>query len=133
MNDLRTGFLQRHRKLLFDPIDLAPPPVKRVCPERGEEDPTTEIPLSATTHSDEVGSSAATAVQPDAAGSVIVAKAQLDVPGPSAAAVTQPGTTAHSNTSTAVETRGTEEVPEAAIDEEAQDEKSSPTTMVPPS
>ncbi|RVW72062.1 hypothetical protein CK203_054799 [Vitis vinifera] len=90
-------------------------PEERVCPERGEEDPATEIPLSATTHSDEVGSSAATTVQPDAAGSVIVAKAQLNVPGPSAAAVTQPGTTAHSNTSTAVETRGTEEVPEAAM------------------
>ena len=89
--------------------------------------------MSATTHSDEVGSSAAIAVQLDAVGSVTMAKARLDVLGPSAAAVTQLGTTAHNNTSTAVETLGTEEVPEAAIDEEAPDEKSNPTAMVPPS
>ncbi|KAL6323260.1 hypothetical protein AAG906_029267 [Vitis piasezkii] len=33
MNDLRVGFLQRHRKRLYDPIDIAPPPAKRVCPK----------------------------------------------------------------------------------------------------
>ena len=69
MNNLRTGFLQRHRKRLYDPIDLAPPPAKRVCPERGREDLAIEAPLSTTTHPDEEGSSATAAVQPDATGS----------------------------------------------------------------
>ncbi|RVW35590.1 hypothetical protein CK203_112559 [Vitis vinifera] len=62
MNDLRTGFLQRHRKRLYDPIDLAPPPARKDCPERDDEDLTIEVPLSAMAHSDEAGSSAAAAV-----------------------------------------------------------------------
>ncbi|RVX05863.1 hypothetical protein CK203_023757 [Vitis vinifera] len=100
MNDLRTGFSQRHRKLLYDPIDLAPSPAKKVCPERG--------------------SGATAAVQADA-------------PGPSSATIAQPGITAHSDAPATVETRGLEGVPEAMIDEEALDEKSSPAAAVPPS
>ena len=133
MNDLRTGFLQRHRKRLYDPIDLAPSPAKRVCLDRGGEDPVTEVPLSIMAYLDEAGSSAAAAVQPNAVGSNVAATAWPDVPGPSAAAVAQPGVIAHNNAPTAVETRGTEGVPEAAIDEEALDEKSSPAATVPPS
>ena len=110
-----------------------PPPAKRVCPERGGEDPATKVPLSTTAYPDEAGSSAAAAVQSDATGSDAVTTVQLDSPGPSVAAVTQPGTTAHSNAPTVVETRGTEGAPEVAIDEEAPNEKSSLTITVPPS
>ena len=133
MNDLRTGFLQRHRKQLYDPIDLAPPPAKRVCPERGGEDPATEVPLSATAHSDEAGSSTAAVVQLDIAGSDAAATARPDVPMLSATAVAQPSTTTHSNAPTVVETRASEGVSEAAVNEEAPDEKSSLAAMVPPS
>ena len=131
MNDLRTGFLQRHRKWLYDPIDLAPPPAKKDCPERDGEDPTAEVPLLAMAHPDEASSSAATAVQPDTAGSDAAATTRPEVPGLSAATVAQPGLTAHSNAPTTMETRGTEGVPEAAIDEKASDKKSSPATTVP--
>ena len=65
MNNLKTGFLQRHSKRLYDPIDLASPPTKRVYPERDGKDPTTEVPLSATTHPNEASSSAAATVQPN--------------------------------------------------------------------
>ena len=106
MNNLRTGFLQRHRKWLYDPIDLTPPPAKRVCPEGGGEDPMIEAHLPATAHLDKAGSSATAAVQPDAAGYDAAATAQVGATGPSAAAVAQPGTTAHSNALTTVETRG---------------------------
>ena len=56
-----------------------------------------------------------------------------EVPGPNAVTVAQPGVTAHNNAPTAMETRGTEGVLEAAIDEEASNKKSSPAAMVPPS
>ncbi|RVW35598.1 hypothetical protein CK203_112560 [Vitis vinifera] len=46
-----------------------------------------------------------------------------EVPGPNAVTVAQPGVTAHNNAPTAMETRGTEGVLEAAIDEEASDKK----------
>ena len=39
MNDLRTGFLERHRKRLHEAIDIVPPPAKRACPEKTQEDP----------------------------------------------------------------------------------------------
>ncbi|RVX05759.1 hypothetical protein CK203_023906 [Vitis vinifera] len=52
--------------------------------------------------------------------------ARPDVPRLNAAAVAQPGATAHSNASTAVETRGIEGVPDTTINEEAPDEKNSP-------
>ncbi|RVW91361.1 hypothetical protein CK203_035457 [Vitis vinifera] len=82
-------------------------------------------------HPDEASSSAATAVQPDTAGSDAAATTRPEVPGLSAATVAQPGLTAHSNAPTTMETRGTEGVPEAAIDEKASDKKSSPATTVP--
>ena len=46
MNDLRTGFLKRHRKRLHEAIDIVPPPAKKVCPERAKEDLVTEAPPS---------------------------------------------------------------------------------------
>lgn len=48
-------------------------------------------------------------------------------------AAIQSDTTAASDAPTAVETRGSEGVPDASIDEEALDEKSSPAAAVPPS
>ena len=94
MNDLRTGFLQRHRKRLYNPIDLTLPPAKKVCSEQGGEDPTTEALLSATAHPDEAGSSATATAEPDAAGSGAAVAVQVVAPGPSSTAVAQPGTTA---------------------------------------
>ena len=34
INDLRTGFLERHRKRLHEAIDIVPPPAKRACPKK---------------------------------------------------------------------------------------------------
>ena len=70
--------------------------------------------------SDEVGPSTAAVTQPDVAG-------------PSAPAAVQPDVAAPSNAPTAEEVRGTEAGPDAAVDEGALDEKSSPTPAVPPS
>ena len=39
MNDLRTRFLERHRKRLHEAIDIVPPPAKRACLENNQEDP----------------------------------------------------------------------------------------------
>ena len=52
-SDLRAGLLRRHRKRLYDPIDLGPPSTKKVCSERGGEDPAPEVPASGATHPDE--------------------------------------------------------------------------------
>ena len=93
----------------------------------------TEVPLSATTHPNKVGSSTAATVQPDVIGSDVVATIQPDVPRPSAAAVAQPRATAHGNVPTVVETRGIEGASKTAIDEETPNEKSSPAAAVPPS
>ena len=106
MNDLRTGFLQRHRKRLYNPIDLASPPAKKACPDRGGEDPTAEAPLSAAAHPNEAGSSAAAGAQPNAVGSDTAATVQAGAPGPSSTAIAESDTTAQSNASVAVETRG---------------------------
>ncbi|KAL6329199.1 hypothetical protein AAG906_014808 [Vitis piasezkii] len=38
MNDLRTEFLERHRKRLHETIDIVPSPAKRACPEKAQED-----------------------------------------------------------------------------------------------
>ena len=38
MNDLRTGFLERHRKQLHEAIDIVPLPAKRACLEKAQED-----------------------------------------------------------------------------------------------
>ena len=82
MNDLRVRFLERHRKRLYDPIDIDPPPTKRVCPERVEEDPATEVPPSTMSHSDKAGPNAAAATQPDVAGLNAMAMVQSDVVAP---------------------------------------------------
>ena len=120
MNDLRIGFLERHHKRLHEAIDIVPLPAKRVCPERDEEDPATEAPPSTMPQSDEAGPNA-------------VAATQLNVTGPSAAVVVQPDVAAPSNAPAAKEVRGTEGGSDAAVAEEASDEKNSPTPMVPPS
>lgn len=39
MNDLRAGFMERHRKRLYEEIDIAPLPAKRACPEKAQKDP----------------------------------------------------------------------------------------------
>ena len=133
MNNLRAGLLQRYRKRLYDPINLEPPLAKKVCPKRGGEDPTVEAPLPATTHPNEAGFSAAASTRPDATRSVTATTVQVDALGPNSAAAAQPDTTALGDAPTAVETRGAEGVSEAAIDEEAPDEKSSAADAVPPS
>ena len=124
MNDLRVGLLRRHHKRLYDPIDLEPPSVKKVCLERGGEDAALEVPLSTATRPDEAGPSVAVAAQSEAAGSGAAATVQ---------ATAQSDTTVASDAPTAVETRGSEGVPDASIDEETPDEKSSPAAAVPPS
>ena len=68
MNDLRTGFLEKHRKRLNKAIDIVPPPAKRVCPERTEEDSATKAPLSTIPQSNEAGPSTVAATQLDVAG-----------------------------------------------------------------
>ena len=113
MNDLRTGFLERHRKRLHEAIDIVLPPAKKVCPERAEEDLVTEAPPSTMPQPDEVGPSVATATQPD-------------VVGPSAAAMVQPDVAAPSNALIVEEVLGTEGGLDALVIEKAQDEKSSP-------
>ena len=67
MNDLRVGLLRRHRKRLYDPIDLELPSAKKVCPDRGGEDEALEVPLLGSTRPDETGLSAAAAAQLEAA------------------------------------------------------------------
>ena len=131
MNNLRAGFLQKHRKRLYDPIDIAPPPAKRVCPERSEEDPTAEVLSSTMSHSDEAGPSATTATLPDVIGPSAMAATQPDVARPKAVAVVQPDVAAPSNVPFAVEAHGMEWGPKAAVDEEGPDQKSSPTAAVP--
>lgn len=122
-----------HHKRLYDPIDIASPPAKRVCSKISEEDPVAEVPFSTMPYPDEATPNAAVAAQPDIARPSATAMAQPDAPGPSVAAVAQPGVTAPSNAPSAVEARGTEGGPEAAVDEEAPDKKSSPAVVVPPS
>ena len=92
MNDLRTKFLERHRKRLHEAIDIVPPQAKRACP-------------STVPHSDEAGPSAAVVTQPDVAG-------------PSAAIAIQLGAAKPSNALAAEEeARGAESGPDAAIAE----------------
>ena len=59
MNDLKIGFLERHRKRLYEAIDIVPSLAKGVCPERAEEDSTTEAPILTMPQPDEAGPSAA--------------------------------------------------------------------------
>ena len=133
MNDLRAGLLRRHRKRLYDLIDLAPPLAKRTYLKRGEEDPTPKAPASTATRPDEAGISATSATLPDTIGSSATATVQANAPGPSSMAAAQSGTTAFGDAPAAVETHGSEGVLDASNNEEVPDEKSSPTTAVPPS
>ena len=133
MNDLRAGFLERHRKRLYDPIEIVPSPAKRVCPERVEEDPVAEVPPSTMSHSDEAGPSAAVATHLDVMGPSATAATQPDIAGPSAAIVVQSDVAAPINVPFTEETRGTNGGLDAAVDEKALDEKSSPVVAVPPS
>ena len=89
--------------------------------------------MSATTRPDKASPNTTVAAQSEATGSGAAATVQTDAPGPSSTAAAQSSTIAFGNTPTAVETRGSEGVPNASIDEEALDEKSSPTAGVPPS
>ena len=67
MNGLRTRFLERHRKWLHETIDIVPPPAKRACPEKAQEDPVGGASPLNVLHSDEAGPSAVAVIQPDAA------------------------------------------------------------------
>lgn len=59
--DLRVGFKERHRKRLHEAIDMAPPPAKRTCPERVQEESEREIPLVTVPPPDIAGPSSASA------------------------------------------------------------------------
>lgn len=122
MNNLKVGLLRRHRKWLYDPIDLMPPSAKKAYPDRGGEDVASEVPLSSSTRPDETSPSVVAATQPKAAASGATATVQ---------AAAQLDTTAASDAPAVVETRGSKGVPDASIDEKAPDEKSSPAAVVP--
>ena len=102
--------MQRHGKRLYVPIDLGPPPAKKVCPDWGGEDPAPEVPASAATRPNEDGPSTSSAAPPDAAGSSAAATVQADALGPSSPTV--------------VDTHMSERAP---------DEKSSHSAAIPPS
>ena len=120
MNDLRTGFLERHRKWLHEAIDIVPPPAKRACPEKAQEDPAGEAPPSTMPQSDEAGPSAVAVTQPNVAG-------------PSASAPVQPDAIAPRNTPTIEKVHGTEVGLDVVVDEGAPNEKSSLAPAIPPS
>ena len=61
MNDLRTGFLERHHKRLYEAIDIVPSLAKGVCPERAKEDLATEASLLTMPQPDKTGPSAVAA------------------------------------------------------------------------
>ena len=67
-SELRARLRQRHGKRLYVPIDLGPPPAKKVYPDRGGEDPVPKVPTSVATCPDEGGPNASSAAPPDAAG-----------------------------------------------------------------
>ena len=45
MNDLRSGFKERHNKCLYEAIDMVPPTAKKACPERAQEESSRGAPL----------------------------------------------------------------------------------------
>ena len=111
--------MQRHGKWLHVPIDLGPPPAKKVRFDWGGEDPAPKVHAPAATHSDGDGDSASAPALPDAAGFSTAAMVQVDAPGRSSLAV--------------VGTPMPEGVPEAPNNEEAPVERSSYIAAVPPS
>ena len=68
-SNLRAGLLRRHGKWLRVPINLGPPPTKKVCLDQGGEDPTPEVPALAVTCPDKGGPSVSSAALSDVAGS----------------------------------------------------------------
>lgn len=44
MNDLRVGFKERHRKLLYEAIDMVIPQPKKAYPKRTQEEQTKGVP-----------------------------------------------------------------------------------------
>ena len=120
MNNLRIGFFERHRKWLHEAIDIVPPPAKRACPEKAQEDPAGEAPPSTMPQSDEAGPSTATMTQPDVAG-------------PSAAVAVQPNVVAPRNTPIVEKVHGTEVGLDVVVNEGAPNEKSSLAPAAPPS
>ena len=106
MKDLKTGFLERHRERLYEAIDIVPPPTKKVCSERAQEDLAEGAPPSTMPQQDKVGPSAAVATQPDAARPSTAAAVQLDAAAPS-------------NAPAAEEARGMEKGPDVAVIEGA--------------
>ena len=111
--------MQRHGKRLHVPIDLGPPPTKKVCLDLGGKAPAPKVPAPATSRLNGDGASASAPVPPDAAGSSTAAMVQADGPGRSSPAM--------------VGTPMPEGVPKAPNGEEAPVEKSGYTTAVPPS
>lgn len=111
MNDLRTEFMERHHKRLYEVIDIVHPPAKRVCPEKAQEEPTG-----------------------GGGGSPLVTMPQPDVAGPSTAAVTESDVVGPSNASTVEkEAYWMEAGPDVALVEGAPDEKDILILTAPPS
>ena len=81
MNDLRTRFLERHRKWLHEAIEIVPPPAKRAYPEKAQEDPAGGASPSNVLHSDEVGPNAVATIQPDVAAPSNAATAEEETRG----------------------------------------------------
>ena len=79
--------MQRHGKRLHVPIDLGPPPAKKVCLDRGGEDQAPKVPAPAATRPDEEGAGASASVPSDAAGCNTAAMVQADAPGRSSSAM----------------------------------------------
>lgn len=68
MNDLRVGFMKRHHKRLYEVIDIAPPPAKKACSERAQEEPAGRALLVTMPQPDVVGPSTVVVAQPDVVG-----------------------------------------------------------------
>ena len=118
-SELRARLTQRHAKRLHVPIDLGPPPVKKVRLDRGGEDPAPKVPALAANRPNGDGASASAPAPPDAARSSMAAMVQADAPGRNSLAM--------------VGTPMPEGVLEAPNGEKAPVERSSYIAAVPPS
>ena len=118
-SELSERLMQRHGKRLHVPINLGPPPAKKVCLDRGGEDPAPKVPAPTATRPDGDGAGTSASGPPDAAGSSTAAMVQADALGRSSPAV--------------VGTPMPEGVPGAPTGEEAPVERSSHAAVVPPS
>ncbi|RVW61439.1 hypothetical protein CK203_032029 [Vitis vinifera] len=86
-SEIRERLMQRHGKRLHVPIDLGPPPAKKVCLDQGGEASTPEVPAPATSRPDRDGASASAPVPLDAVGSSTAAMVHADGPGRSSPVV----------------------------------------------